>query len=112
MAEAAEQAAMRILESIAKRFGMSEEDLLKRLYTARQELGDFIRKFYYETPEGKAIRLGLSLAARQSGYARRVKNEFWTKERREEMKRIAQETHLGTWYRSVWGTLPVEKEKE
>ncbi len=91
-----------ILEEVARELGLNVEELRRVGLKARQELGDSIRRFYYDTLEGKTIRLLLSIAARESGYADELRS-WWTEEKREELRRIARASNVGGLYRWVWG---------
>ena len=91
-----------LLEQALRELGVSPKELLAKARRARRELGDYIRKFYYETEEGKAIREALSLAAIESGYADELRN-WWTEEKREELRRLAKAANIGGLYRWIWG---------
>ncbi len=92
----------RILEEVARELGFNLEELRRVTLRARQELSDSIRRFYYDTPEGKTIRLLLSIATRESGYADELRS-WWTPEKREELRRIAKATNVGGIYSLLWG---------
>ncbi len=91
-----------ILEEVARELGVQVEEIRRLARRARRELGDYIRRFYYETSEGKAIREALSAVAVESGYADELR-EWWTPEKREELRRIARATNVGGLYRWIWG---------